>query len=119
MVDFPEWSANLFEPLVLGISFPHLRSYPFQLKSNYKMLSMGREVQKMLRTPHVDKRDILCELLACTQGFYAMSPSVLRKVLFFGRQNQIFHQNTNLHISRKRKRGRRYHEASRGMGRQA
>ena len=98
------WDSHQFEPLIVGIAFPHLRYFPYQLKSTYKMLAMGSEMQKMLRDPDLDQGNILRQFLAKTRSFYSMSPSVLRKVLYFGRKNEVSHQDTQLRISRKRRR---------------
>ena len=101
---FAHWDSHQFEPLIVGIAFPHLRYFPFQLKSTYKMLAMASEGQKLLRDADMDKRNILCQFLAKTKSFYSMSASVLRKVLYFGRKGEILHQDAKLRISRKRPR---------------
>ena len=90
------WDSHQFEPLIVGIAFPYLRYFPYQLKSTYKMLAMGSEIQKMLRDPDMDQRNLLREFLAKTRSFYSMSAGVLRKVLYFGRKNEIVHQDTQL-----------------------
>ena len=81
------WSKTQYEPLFLGIIFPHLTVHPYRLKGTFKMLSMERQVCKLLQDANLDTRNILYKFLSETRNFSSMSEGVLRKVLYYGRKD--------------------------------
>ena len=57
------WTNDAFEPLLVGISFPSYRSYPWLLRQEReKVVEIGRALSKMSKTCHLQVRDYLREL---------------------------------------------------------
>ena len=49
----------MYEPLLIGICFPFIRSAPGQLRGTPKMFSVARSVRGMSKDADMDERDFL------------------------------------------------------------
>jgi hypothetical protein len=79
------WSAEMFEPIILGIAFPFIPHRPWQLRRTPKLLSVAREVHKMQETDQkVDPGFVLRKLLLLTKRLPSMQPNMVWKLLHFG-----------------------------------
>ena len=57
------WTDDMFEPLVVGLSFPSHRTRPWLLRQEReKVVEIGRALSKMSKTCHLQVRDYLREL---------------------------------------------------------
>ena len=59
------WSNTCFEPLVIGLSFPLSRRYPFLLRQEReKVVGIGRSLSELSTKSHLQVGDYLCKLWA-------------------------------------------------------
>jgi hypothetical protein len=57
------WPHFAHEPLLVGISFPMIRSYPWLLRLHTeKMVGIGRSLSALSKESHLQVRDYLCKL---------------------------------------------------------
>jgi hypothetical protein len=77
------WSLSNFEPLIVGICFPFLRSKPWQLKGTPKMFEVARRVSKMWVDSEVDARDLLLKLLQLCRRLVPLPEHVVSRALYF------------------------------------
>lgn len=78
-----EWESLQHEPLTFGICLPYIRCNPWKLARTPQLLAMERRVRELLKTSGGDPRPILRELLSLPRKLGSLSPSVVRKVLYF------------------------------------
>jgi hypothetical protein len=98
------WPLSMFEPLIIGIVLPFIKSPPWQLRSTPKMLKLGRELRHVWAGEEMDARDLLRQLLLDYQRIRTMPPDVVRQVLFFESRSPIPRQESGGRRGRKRKR---------------
>ena len=68
------WSHTCFEPLVIGLSFPLSRQYPWLLRQERdKVVAIGRSLSELSKTSHLQVGDYLCKLWTSPRSL----PSVL------------------------------------------
>ena len=80
------WGPHNFEHLVVAFVFPFLPFRPWQLKGTPKMFSMGRQLCKVFREKEVDPGNFLFKFLLECRELPSLSPNVVWKVLYFGKQ---------------------------------
>lgn len=80
---FKFWSANTCEPLCIGVCFSFLSFSPWQLQRMLKLLSVGREPQKIFKATDMDSRDLLRNFFFETWTLSTLSPSLVWKLLHF------------------------------------
>jgi hypothetical protein len=73
----------MFEPLILGVCFPFIRSSPWQLKGTPKMFSVERKLRRLFKEAEVDGRNFLCKLLLECERLRTLPKDVVRAVLHF------------------------------------
>ena len=57
------WPHSAFEPLIIGLSFPMRRSYPWMVRlERTKVVERGRELSSLSKESHLRVRDYLCKL---------------------------------------------------------
>jgi hypothetical protein len=78
------WPSNMHEPLLIGILFPFIRCYPWQLRSTPRMFAMAREVRSMQDGTEVDLRDLLFKFWVQCHRIGHMPTDVVRRMLFLG-----------------------------------
>jgi hypothetical protein len=79
------WPCVMFEPLIIGVCLPFIRSDPWQLKGTPKVFAMVRNIQN-----HGNEgRDILCEYLLEFERVHSMPADVMRKILYFGPSSEV------------------------------
>ena len=77
------WSADMHEPLLIGILFPFIRSKPWQIRGADKMYAVGRQLRQVFQTSTVDAGDLLHQFWACCLDLRNMLERVVRKLLYF------------------------------------
>jgi hypothetical protein len=77
------WPASMFEPLIIGISFPFLSKPPWQLRSTPKMFHLGRRLRGVWAEVDLDSGKLLREFLLEYQRICTMPADVVRRVLYF------------------------------------
>ena len=82
----PFWSALQFEPLWVGICCPYTPCAPWQIRRTPKLLAMARTLPALLEEDHVAGGNILRELLVVCERLPTMSESMVRKLLYFGKE---------------------------------
>lgn len=70
------WPANRFEPCLVGLCFPFLRSRPRQLQSTPKMYAVGRRLLKVSKEEDMDQGP-------------AMPGHVVRRMLYIERVSRV------------------------------
>jgi hypothetical protein len=78
------WPSNMHEPILIGILFPFIRCYPWQLRSTPRMFAMAREVRNLRDGTEVDLRDLLRKFWVQCHRLGNMPPDVVRRMLFLG-----------------------------------
>jgi hypothetical protein len=77
------WGATQFEPLTIGLVFPHVHCSPWQLRGTPKLLSLGREMQRLLSEENVDSGNLLHKLCSQCWALRSMSSALVRRMLYF------------------------------------
>mmetsp|Transcript_11711 Transcript_11711/g.19385 ORF Transcript_11711/g.19385 Transcript_11711/m.19385 type:complete len:1450 (-) Transcript_11711:1434-5783(-) len=75
------WTADMFEPLWVGIVLPFTYHRPWQLKRAPLLVDMARELREVLRDGDSDGRHILLQLLKLNKRLAPLSKGVARAVL--------------------------------------
>jgi hypothetical protein len=78
------WAHELYEPLLVGICFPFVSSFPWQIKGSPKMSASSRKLQILWEKAGVDPGHFLCKVLKQMRSLVGVSESVVRKVLYVG-----------------------------------
>lgn len=78
------WPSDMHEPLLIGIVFPFIRCYPWQLRSTPRMFAMAREVRNLRDGTEVDLRDLLFKFWIQCHRLGNMPADVVRRMLFLG-----------------------------------
>ena len=60
-VGYSFWPTDMYEPCLIGITFPFLRCNPWQLRGTPKMYAVGRKLQKVWEASDVDPGAFLRE----------------------------------------------------------
>ena len=55
------WPENMFEPLILGVCLPYIKSPPWQLRGTPKVLKLVRKVRRMFKEENLNPRNLLRE----------------------------------------------------------
>ena len=85
----PFWSALQFEPLWVGICFPYAKCAPWQIRRTPKLLQMARTLPGLLEKDYMVGRNILREFLVVCRRLPTMSESMVRKLLYFGKNPRV------------------------------
>jgi hypothetical protein len=83
------WPANMYEPVVVGISFPFLSRPPWQLRLTPKMFYLEREMRKMWAILDMAAGDFLCKFLLEHKKLSAMPTNVVWQMLHFQRRRKV------------------------------
>jgi hypothetical protein len=94
----PLWSKNQYEPLMVGIYFPYLKSEPWHLKDSPKVLGMAGRLQQVLKTDPSSAGPLLRQLWKFTRKLPSMPEQLVLRVLR-GSKPAVFSKAT----SRKRR----------------
>jgi hypothetical protein len=76
------WSHELYEPLLVGICFPFVSSFPWQIKGSPKMSASSRKLKILWEKAGVDPGHFLCKLLKQMRSLVGVSERVVRQVLY-------------------------------------
>jgi hypothetical protein len=77
------WPERMYEPLIIGLVCPFLRTPPWQLPLTPKMFSLARDLHGLWQGPQLGPGDLLRKFLLECQRLCSMPPDVVRRVLFF------------------------------------
>ena len=77
------WSADMHEPLLIGILFPFIRSKPWQVRGTPKLYAVGRQLRQVFQKSTVDAGDLLRQLWTCCLDLREMPESLVRRMLYF------------------------------------
>jgi hypothetical protein len=75
------WSHELYEPILVGICFPFVSSFPWQIKGSPKISASSRKLQILWEKAGVDTGHFLCKLLKQMRSLVGVSERVARQVL--------------------------------------
>jgi hypothetical protein len=102
----PFWPDAMYEPLTIGISFPFLRSNPWQIRRTPKVLSVGRTLRKMFQEEPLAAGNFLRQFLLECRRLRTLPELVVRRVLFFESIGDQFPHSQGSRRGGKRKRKR-------------
>jgi hypothetical protein len=77
------WSHEMYEPCLVGLTFPFLSITPWQLRGTPKMYAVGRQLQDVHAKPDLDRGDILREVCHLAKRLQSVPLDVVRKLLYF------------------------------------
>ena len=77
------WSESLFQPLMLGVCLPYIKSAPWRLRRTPKMLELVRQVHQVFKVENLDPRGILWEFLLESARLSSMPADVDWRMLHF------------------------------------
>jgi hypothetical protein len=90
-VGSPGWPTNMFEPLVVGTCFPHLRFDPWQFKGSPKMVEQAKELSSLQSTGEMDQGHFLRKLWAMCHKVLRMPEGMVSRMLFFDQRHSVSH----------------------------
>jgi hypothetical protein len=73
----------MHEPILIGLIFPFLRHFPWQLRNTSKMHAVGRQLRVLLDEEEVDSCDLLRKFWVQCHRLKEMPETLVRKVLYF------------------------------------
>ncbi len=62
----PFWPADMFEPLILGLTLPFSSTPPWQLRGSKRLLALERQLREVWEDPSRDERPILRQFCSLT-----------------------------------------------------
>jgi hypothetical protein len=77
-----EWTADMHEPLLLGLTLPLISSPPWSLRNTDRVLELGREVRRLWDVPGPDVGRVLCELCQLPTTLASLPQDVVRSMLY-------------------------------------
>ena len=77
------WPTDMYEPLLIGIAFPFIRSKPWQLRGTPKMYDMARQVRSMSADANLDKGDLLRKFCRAMWSLDSLPSDVVSRLLYF------------------------------------
>ena len=77
------WGKEMHEPLIVAFVFPFLSHRPWQLRSTPKMLSVGRDLCALFKSPDMAGRNLLQQLLLEVKKLPSLQSSLVWKLLYF------------------------------------
>ena len=77
------WGKCMYEPLMIGIVLPFIRSSPWQLRGTPKVLALGRTMRRVLKEEELDGGSVLFKFLLEFERFRSLPEDVVRKMLYF------------------------------------
>jgi hypothetical protein len=78
------WSHELYVPILVGICFPFVSSFSWQIKGSPKMSASSRKLQDLWEKAGVDPGHFMCKILKQMQSLVSVSERVVRQVLYVG-----------------------------------
>ena len=85
------WPTNMFEPLILGVCFPYIKSPPWQVRRTPKVLAIVRKVCGMFKEENLDPGDILRKFCLELKRLRTMPADVVWRMLHFNAKSKISH----------------------------
>jgi hypothetical protein len=97
------WPIEMCEPLIIGLVFPFINRYPWQLRNTPKMFSMARTMRSLFETKDLAAGNILRKFLLECKRLRAVSQDVVRGVLYYEARSGVPHSNVERRTRTKRK----------------
>jgi hypothetical protein len=72
----------MYEPLYIGVCFPFLSSFPWQIRGTPEMSASSRQLQGMWETAGMNTGPFLCKLLGKMRSLVSVQERVVRQVLY-------------------------------------
>ncbi|KAL7580274.1 hypothetical protein ACA910_013007 [Epithemia clementina (nom. ined.)] len=76
------WKLTYYEPLIVGLVFPFIRSKPWQLRGTPKMFGMARQLRQMWEENELAARNLLREFCVLCWKLGAMPEGMVSRVLY-------------------------------------
>jgi hypothetical protein len=113
------WPRAMFEPLIIGITFPFISKPPWQLRGTPKMFNLGRRMREVWAHEKMDPGDLLRKFLLEYEQLRTMPADVVRRVLYFEPNHPVPDQEQSQRRGRKRSRPPALAKVEVGLGKQA
>jgi hypothetical protein len=110
------WPLAMCEPLTIGLVFPFINRFPWQLQGTPKMFAMARKMRSVFETKDVAAGNILRKFLLDCQRLRTLSQDVVRRVLYFESRGRVSHSDSQRRTRTKRKEPERHGSAGEIMG---
>ena len=88
------WPAKNFEPLVVGICFPFLTIYPWQLRGAPRRRAAYRKLLEVSKTDDLDYSTLLCELFLLRRKLEGLPRDMVSRMLYLGEGRNVPHSST-------------------------
>ena len=88
-VGAPGWPSAMFEPLLIGICFPFLRSEPWQLKGTPKLSWVARKLHDVRKDTDLDRGPFLRQFWHLAHRLRSMPQRLVPRVLRFERRYTV------------------------------
>ena len=75
------WNCTNFEPLIVGVLFPFISVWPWQLRGSEMFLELGGKLRRMWKACSKDVGPFLRELCLLSKSLCGMQKSLVRKLL--------------------------------------
>jgi hypothetical protein len=85
----PGWPAEMFEPLLIGVCFPFLRSKPWQFRGTPKISSVARKLHGMRQDVELDRGPFLRKFWNIAHRLLTLPEHMVSRVLFFERRDPV------------------------------
>jgi hypothetical protein len=89
------WASSMHEPLLIGVCLPYIQHRPWKLGNTPKLLGMARELRHVWESSDGDPGFILRQLFELPGRLCALSPKLVRSVLYTVSGGQVSCGNTN------------------------
>jgi hypothetical protein len=97
------WPLAMCEPLTIGLVFPFINRFPWQLRGTPKMFAMARKMRSVFEAKDVAAGNLLRKFLLECQRLRTVSQDVVRGVLYFESRGGLPHSNYGGRTGTKRK----------------
>jgi hypothetical protein len=114
MADY--WPDDMCKPLILGLVFPFINRYPWQLQSTPKMFAMARKMRGLFATKDVAAGNIFSKFLLECKRLRALLQDVVLGVLYFEHRSGVPHFNVGRPAGSKRKKPEGCGQNQNGLG---
>ena len=97
------WPVAMFESLIIGFVFPHLKCRPWVLQRTPKMFQMARQVRSLFKENKMATRFILSKFWDQVGSFYTMQPNMVFNLLHFQSSSKVSRQFADGGTNKKQK----------------
>ena len=76
------WPKSMYEPLLIAVCLPFIRSSPWKLRRVPKLLGMERQLRRVFKDDHGKPEPVLRELCKLPRRLDSMPPELVSKLLY-------------------------------------